>query len=515
MIGQVLNALVEFGSVPKRSGAGYQACCPAHDDQTPSLCIDETDNGKVLIHCQAGCPTETVMQSLGLTMAALAGETPQTTDRSEWWTPRGEAIANYDYVSEHGELLFQVLRLPGKGFMQRKPGLDRPWEWRLGDVRRVLYRLPKVLNAVIGGETIWIVEGEEDVHALERVGAVATCNSGGAGKWLDAYADCLKGASECIVVADKDAPGYKHAHAVVASLKDLVEVVHLVEAKTGKDARDHLNAGLGIEDFVLLDEEDAVPRLAPDLHEFLEGDEEYDWVVPGLLERGDRVIITGFEGRGKSHFLRQCAVTIAAGLDPMDFHPIAPQRVLMIDCENGARHTRRQLRPLRDTAKRQGYPVAPGMMRIIMLPSGLDLTREEDSTWLMERVVAHKPDVLIIGPLYRLHAKNPNDEMAARGVVMALDRARNAVGCCVMIEAHASHAEPGQRRAVRPTGSSLWLRWPEFGYGLLPNEDDARDQVIFRSWRGPRDERQWPDELHWGSPWPWVGYWREGRLHHD
>jgi RecA-family ATPase len=220
-------------------------------------------------------------------------------------------------------------------------------------------------------------------------------------------------------------------------------------------------------------------------------------------------MLTGSEGTGKSHFLRQIAVCLAAGINPVGFARIDLLRILLIDCENGARHTRRQLRPLRDIANAAGRPIPVGSLRILMRPSGLDLTGEDDSAWLLERVIAHKPDVLIIGPLYRLHAQNPNEEMPARQTIAALDAARIAASCAVILEAHAGHAQNGKPRDLRPTGSSLWLRWPEFGYGLAATEVDDKDRatkVDLKAWRGPRDEREWPRAFTRGKPseWPWL-----------
>ena len=47
------------------------ARCPAHDDHNPSLSIREFDDGRVLIHCFAGCGTDDVLAALGLTMGDL------------------------------------------------------------------------------------------------------------------------------------------------------------------------------------------------------------------------------------------------------------------------------------------------------------------------------------------------------------------------------------------------------------------------------------------------------------
>lgn len=48
----------------RRSGRSWSACCPAHEDRSPSLSITDTGDGKVLVHCFAGCSQEDVIESL-------------------------------------------------------------------------------------------------------------------------------------------------------------------------------------------------------------------------------------------------------------------------------------------------------------------------------------------------------------------------------------------------------------------------------------------------------------------
>ena len=57
----VLAALAERTGPPHRSGGGYAARCPAHEDSTASLSIRETSDGVVLVKCFAGCSTEAVV----------------------------------------------------------------------------------------------------------------------------------------------------------------------------------------------------------------------------------------------------------------------------------------------------------------------------------------------------------------------------------------------------------------------------------------------------------------------
>jgi 5S rRNA maturation endonuclease (ribonuclease M5) len=148
-------------------------------------------------------------------------------------------------------LLYQVCRFAApKTFRQRRPDGKGGWIWKLGSTRRVLYRLPRVIEAAGAGEPVYIVEGEKDVHAMERAGAVATCNPGGAGKWKTSYNDYFGGA-DVVIVADRDPDerGRKHAHAIKQSLEGIAKTVRIVEAAQGKDAADHLAAGLDVDDF--------------------------------------------------------------------------------------------------------------------------------------------------------------------------------------------------------------------------------------------------------------------------
>jgi hypothetical protein len=65
------KVLDRLPSKPHRSGRGWSAKCPAHEDRKPSLSITETADGKVLLHCWAGCSTESVLAALGLRWSDL------------------------------------------------------------------------------------------------------------------------------------------------------------------------------------------------------------------------------------------------------------------------------------------------------------------------------------------------------------------------------------------------------------------------------------------------------------
>lgn len=249
-------------------------------------------------------------------------------------------------------------------------------------------------------------------------------------------------------------------------------------------------------------EQDGDDLTARSLAEFLAVDEApYDWLIPGLLERTDRIVITGAEGLGKSTLIRQIAISVAAGLNPFTHEAIGRKRVLMIDCENSETKIRRALRPLSVQAQRFGEDPSQHLW-IEAFPAGIDLGRMADEIRLVRMVSLLQPSLITIGPLYKMHTANPNDEETARSVVRVLDRLREISQAAMVIEGHMPHG--GQSgRDVRPIGSSLWLRWPEFGYGLKRPQDAYERVVDFVRWRGDRDERQWPERLRGGGDWPW------------
>ena len=98
----------------RQHGDQWQACCPAHDDSTPSLSITPAAD-KVLLYCHAQCPLDAILAALGLTRRDLFvhGSTPHNGHR--------RIVTTYDYVDADGVLVHQTVRLTPKAFRQRRP----------------------------------------------------------------------------------------------------------------------------------------------------------------------------------------------------------------------------------------------------------------------------------------------------------------------------------------------------------------------------------------------------------
>ena len=157
-----------------RSSSGWTACCPAHDDDRPSLSVAVGDDGRVLVKCFADCTPEQIVDAVGMRMADLR--------------PPEKIVATYVYRDEHGAPLFEVVRFSPKTFRLRSLNGKGQWVWKMRDVRRVPYRLPELQ----GQRLIVLVEGEKDADALAALGLAATTTPQGAAAWRDEYADVLQ-----------------------------------------------------------------------------------------------------------------------------------------------------------------------------------------------------------------------------------------------------------------------------------------------------------------------------------
>jgi replicative DNA helicase len=256
-------------------------------------------------------------------------------------------------------------------------------------------------------------------------------------------------------------------------------------------------------EFESLKRQAAVDMPSISLGELLDGTDDYDWLIPGLLEREDRLMLTGSEGGGKTTFFRQVTILSAAGINPMTFEEIEPVRIQVIDCENTERQWRRKVRPLALKATAEGSTNPLESMNL-SFPGRIDISSEK---WLgaVHRLIdQNKPDMLAIGPLYKMarSAMNTDDDVAP--VLAALDSIRER-GVALLIEAHAGHSLSGEggTRNLRPRGSSALLGWPEMGFGLRLDKEDPNVTIIER-WRGDRDERTWPARIKRGGQWPWT-----------
>jgi hypothetical protein len=272
-IERILEALRAHGYEPRRSGNGWSARCPAHDDRRASLSISTGDDGTVLMRCHAGCSVTAICDAVGIELRDLFNGTSNKTQTNG---QRKRIVARYDYTDEQGKLLYQAVRYEPKDFRQRKPDGNGGWAWKLDDVRRVPYRLPELL-AADPDQWVFVVEGEKDVENLWRLGLVATTNAGGAGKWRGEYSKSLRARKVCIL-PDNDKPGRDHAQHVLKSLRGIARetrIVKLPDLPDKGDVSDWLAGGGTAEKLMaqlynapVAQTENSTPTLSPQFEPF-------------------------------------------------------------------------------------------------------------------------------------------------------------------------------------------------------------------------------------------------------
>ena len=340
----ITKVLAAFKNVVQTSPLTWKASCPAHKDDRPSLSITLQHN-RILLHCHAGCLFKEVTARAGLKNADLRVGKQSTANA---------IIATYDYYDEKGRLLYQVCRTTDKGFFQRHLGPDHEWIHNLKGIDRVLYRLPELVAAK-GARVVFVVEGEKDVDRLHALGFLATCNSGGAGKWHSYYNEYLKG-RHAVVIADNDAPGRKHAETISKALQGTaatVRVLQLPGLKEHGDVSDWLSSGKTVEDLRSLvsktptvGEQPSATPSAISATDLVGLDlPPVNFIVPNLIPEG----LTLFAGRpkvGKSWLCLDLAIAVAAGGYVLGAIEVAPHEVLYLALEDNLRRLQSRLKTL-------------------------------------------------------------------------------------------------------------------------------------------------------------------------
>lgn len=225
-----------------RGGGGqYSARCPNHGDQHNSLSISVGKDGRVLLNCHAGCSTEDIVWSMGLTMKDLfadltpgevfpAYSAPKEPDKATF-------EAEYIYHDEKGYPILKKVKMRqsdgGKFFFWQHMGSGQ-WINGRGGIEPPLYALGPLPGAV------FLVEGEKDVDTLNGLGKAAVSLPDGAkSKWRSEYGESLKGRT-VVVIQDNDIPGKEFAQMVAGKLHGAASSVKVLDlAKIWPELPEH------------------------------------------------------------------------------------------------------------------------------------------------------------------------------------------------------------------------------------------------------------------------------------
>ena len=270
---KLTEILPRFSGV-RKTGNGYIAKCPTHEDKHQSLALAEGD-GRTLLNCFAGCTADVIIASIGLRWSdlfdkAITKPAFQTLGQSysspvmKGYAPASDRkIQNvYTYVDEKGEVLYENVRYYPKDFRQRHFDAKGAPVWNLEGVRRVPYRLPQLLACIRQGADVFLCEGEKDTDAVRELGLTATNLK----NWEDGFNVFVRNA-HVIILQDHDLPGVQHAEKAARIISQAAASVKILDVfaeqemaeKQGPDISDWIRTGVQDEG---LTREELAERLA-------------------------------------------------------------------------------------------------------------------------------------------------------------------------------------------------------------------------------------------------------------
>jgi len=380
--------------------------------------------------------------------------------------------AIYDYVDELGKVLYHSVRFDPKDFAAGRPDGKGGISWGLDGTRRVLYRLPEVIEAVNSKRTIYLVEGEKDADNLVSIGLISTTNSGGARKWDPGYSETLRGA-KVIILPDNDVVGLEHARSVAHEILRVgarVRIVSLPGLPEKGDVSDWLAAGGTASELYKLaaDEADLSPESTsiaapaaelPDTRARIVclaevQPERVDWLWGRRIPFGKLTLLEGDPGLGKSTL----ALDVAARLSVGARMPFIDERceaadTLILTAEDG----------LGDTVRPRLEAAGANLTRIHALQSVLNgeemdpPTLPGDIAVLEEAITRHSARLVIIDPLmaYLDGKVDSYRDQDVRRVLSRLSDVAERTGAAIVVIRHLNKTGAGP--AIYRGGGSIGI----------------------------------------------------------
>jgi len=561
--------LSKLNGVRSSSNGWEARCPCRNDDNNPSLSIALGQDDKVLATCHRGqgCSIVEICQAVGLKVTDLYP--PRKEERKlslvatyDYRNEKGELLFQKQrFVDQWGKKTFRQRR--------PDPANPGKYIFSLDDTPKILYKLPEIIEAKKNSEIIWLVEGEKDADNISKLGFCATTPPNGAGKWLDIHTRALEGAQVWIVADNDIVGRQHAQMVAKTLEKNGCAVISWVPPNNFKDVSELLGAGKSLDDLIELknaeplsgeveheeeeEQTDAIieattplDSLAEQLSKLLtridisetvrlskasllinsfghedqidrgrlvnwsdflleNANDEYDWVIPNVLERGERVIVVAAEGVGKTMLARQIAICSSFGIHPFTLSRMKPIRTLTIDLENPERIIRRTSSNIMGAARKFGYVQGSPECHILIKPAGVDLMRASDKSIIEEAVETIKPDLILLGPIYKsfIDPGGRTSEAVTVEVAKYFDMLRDYYNCSLWLEHHAPLGTSSSSRDLRPFGSAVWSRWPEFGLSLTPDPTAVGEYVYDVShFRGARDLREFPTKMRRGKVFP-------------
>lgn len=344
-----LHDILSRLDVKSGNNGRYMARCPCHNDQQASLSVGVGDDGRVLLHCFAGCDTTDIMQSMGLTMRDLFIELKPGDVFPVYDRPTDKAAARFEaeYIYPGGIFKKVKMRKPDGGkfnYWMHREGSQ--WVKGRNGMEPGLYVTESPLP-----DDVYIVEGEKDVDTMKVLGAAAVSLPDGAkSKWQPEYGKALE-KRRIVIIQDNDAPGKAFAQRVAGDLYGIAQAVKVLdlsevwpEIPAHGDVSDMVAAfGADKAAAKLIELEQKTQLWTPHTEKsagfkLVKASEiPYEpprWAIAPYFQRGKGTMIQGDNGSGKTAFM--CAITahMTTGRALLGIPIDAPGDVLLLSVED-------------------------------------------------------------------------------------------------------------------------------------------------------------------------------------
>lgn len=481
-------------SLTKKTSNEFSTACPFCGGKD-RFCVWPETNKFWCRQCDKKGDTITILREMdGMTFedAANAIGKQIREKRKEEPVKESKITDKYDYKNPGGELLFQVCRYDNKDFKQRRPGLKNKWVWNMKETPLVLYRLPEILSK----EYVFFVEGEKDVHTVEKLGFPATSNPGGAKKVplqhethniLDPLHD-----KRVYILPDNDKPGRVHSEQLAdlllkTNIAAQVKVINLPTIKPGGDITDMFEEKGKEETIAILKNLVKTTenwKLESNFISVNELDElKFDYKQPiisdGILPQNERLLIAGEGGVGKSMLRLELALHLAMGWDWLLFEIPKAQKVAIFQFENSENIEQRRMREMR---LGMGIVTIPNdQLKWVKRTRRFDLTLKRDQESLKELAKEAAADVFIYDCLSNIHSANENDNVKMRNVLDVLTDIDADLGTSSILVHHFGKPQEGQDSRYRTRGASSIIDWPgcAIAFTRKPNENKIIRKLEF------------------------------------
>jgi hypothetical protein len=514
----------------KKTGDGKALIrCPAHNDGSPSCAIKHGGDGSLLVHCFAGCSFDAIIEGLKtqgtrfetsqefkkngdfrpknkpleppktdlVELAALSVKTPEKRDNV---SGLGKQIRTHTYYDMAGNPTYVRVKHERGWTTQHydKSGQIKPG---MGNHEPSLFLQNHLKEAISEGQIIFIHEGEKDCDStLQRSdGTVFATTSGGAQSWQPHFATFFKGAKKVILIGDEDdpndhpkgaTPGEQFAKAVIDSFfKAKIPICRyrlprFFGGQKIKDVSDFYDAGgtfqqlkkVALHAHAMTPLEAQLPQLtiANIMERLVWPKEDERPVLDGIFEVGSVVQIVGASKSRKSFFALQLALSAALGERFLSWDVQIRRRVLYLNYELETRWLNARLGRMVEGLQADVGGIADSFLVADM----------ERATPTIEAIkalsVAHKPEVMVIDPVYPLIQGNENDTDAWHKLLLELKNIARLQNCAVIYVHHDPKGDSSSRKLVdRGSGSSIQARHYDAGIYLGPHADPEATMLEF------------------------------------